>query len=291
MVSTKSGIFTGLAGLDIVYYQNNTPRENKKSKTNDYKVLVGGPAANAAITYAMLGGKPLLITCIGNSEYGRSIKKELYDYGVEVIDMAETSNCIPNISSISVNLSNASRTIWSGQQFYEINNTLDISQAISNASFCFSDCNMFDMAVRVLEKAKEKAKPIVLDAGSWKENFEVYLSMADDVIASADCNPPEGDFISVALRFGVKNAAVTHGEGNIIWNDGTSSGMVTPPRVNAIDTLGAGDVFHGAYCYFKFFRGFSFEDSLKNASQVASMSVQYPGPREGVEKYIEGLQK
>jgi sugar/nucleoside kinase (ribokinase family) len=111
--------------------------------------------------------------------------------------------------------------------------------------------------------------------------------MADDVIASADCKPPDSDFVSTALHFGSKNIAVTHGENNITWTDGTNSGTIMPPQVKAIDTLGAGDVFHGAYCYFKYVRGLSFVDSLKNAADVASISVQYVGPRAGVEEYLK----
>src|SRR4051794_1721794 len=100
----KLGIFTGLAGLDIVYYQDSIPLENSKSKTNDYLTEIGGPAANAAITYAMLGGKSYLITCIGDSEFGKIMKKQLHDdYGVEIIDLAEGSDRLPSISGISIN--------------------------------------------------------------------------------------------------------------------------------------------------------------------------------------------
>lgn len=286
--SIKSGVFTGLVGLDMVYYQEGAPSENKKSKTNQYHVFVGGPAANAAITYAMLGGKSRLITCIGDSELGKIIKKELTeDYGIEVIDLAENDDVNPNISSISVNLLNASRTIWSGQQNFSINRSFDLTEVFSDAAFCFSDCNLFDVAVPVLEKAKMEKKPIVLDAGSWKDKFEVYLSLADDVIASADCKPPNGCFIDAAMEHGVRNIAVTHGENRILWRDPSNSGTIQPPKVDAIDTLGAGDIFHGAYCYFRFVRNFSFQDSLSKAAVVASLSVKYIGPRTGVKEYLK----
>ena len=114
MKSGITGVFVGLAGLDIVYYQNQLPSENKKSKTNDYRIYTGGPAANAAITYALLGGKARLVTCIGQSGIGEIIRRELLQYGVELVDCAGNLPVLPNVSSISVSMDNGSHIIWIG---------------------------------------------------------------------------------------------------------------------------------------------------------------------------------
>jgi len=292
----KLGIFTGLAGLDIVYYQDNLPIENSKSKTNDYITVVGGPAANAAITYAMLGGKALLITCIGHSEFGQIIKKQLHDYGVEVIDFAKGADVLPSISGISVNKTNGNRTIWSGQPLYnKINDekfeTVMYSISMGKASFCFSDCNVPQISIKVLQEAKKHSKTIILDAGSWKDNFDFYLSVADEVIASAVCKPPthHHDFMAAAMDYGVKNVAITDGGEAIKWKSPEEQGKIAPPKVEAKDTLGAGDIFHGAYCFFRVVKNLSFADSLEKAAEVASLSVQYWGPREGVKAYLRNL--
>jgi len=292
--SEKYGLFAGLTGLDIVYYQGWLPNENKKSKTNNYHIYTGGPAANAAITYAMLGGRARLITCIGQSEIGEVIRKELLLYGVELIDCAENQTIMPNISSISVNTDNGSRTIWSGQQPYNQNLPDSLSGIMKDALFCLSDCNQHEIAIKVLQQAKKYGIPIVLDAGSWKEQTLEYLKLADEVIASEDCRPPEDisghksngmDFIDISLHSGVRNTAVTCGEKPIRWKSNRASGYIEPISVTAKDTLGAGDIFHGAYCYFRYVKKMPFPDSLKHASKVASFSVEYFGPREGVIKY------
>lgn len=284
----KKGVFVGLAGMDFVYYQDSMPLENKKSKTNNYDMQIGGPAANAAITYALLGGNAVLITCIGDSEMGKIIKKELTEvYGVEVIDCSKGIDILPCISSISVNNVNGNRTIWSGQQVFKVNDKINYTDAIKNASFCFSDCNLSVISEQVINEVKLAWKTIILDAGSWKENMNIYLSAARDVIASADCKSPEGvDFITAAQKYGVKNTAVTNGSDFIEWKKEEDGGNIYPPRVEAKDTLGAGDVFHGAYCYFAMEKGLSFQEALEKASEVASLSVQYYGSRQGVKEYI-----
>lgn len=288
-IGKKLGVFVGLACLDMVYYQNSIPSENKKSKTNNYNVFIGGPATNAAITYAMLGGSSVVISSIGDSELGKILKKELCeDYGVEVIDCASGLDILPSIASIAINVTNASRTIWSGQQLvYNINDEY-LKDVVKNADFCFSDCNLPELSMKVLHDAQEKSKPIVLDAGSWKNKFELFLSVADDVIASADCIPPShnNDFMVAASQYAVENIAITNGEDFIKWKNGSNEGTIQPPLVEAKDTLGAGDVFHGAYCYYRFEKNLSFPESLLRASEVASLSVQYFGPREGVREYL-----
>lgn len=302
----KTGIFVGLCGMDILYYQEALPLENHKSKTNHYNMAVGGPAANAAITYALLGGKAVLVSAIGNSEMGRMIIRELTEsYGVEVIDCAPEDQELPSISAITVNVNTGSRTIWSGQAAPKLSDkggfddasqlvhqTLESQQQLDtlfpNAHFCLSDCNLPEIALPLLEQAKAKGVAVVLDAGSWKPEMLSYLSAANEVIASAVCQSVGGqDFLSVANQSGVQCVAVTHGEAPIEWETENGRGEIEPPIVQVLDTLGAGDVFHGAFCYYRYRQQLTFEGALKKAAEVAAMSVQYVGARTGVMKYSE----
>lgn len=125
-----------------------------------------------------------------------------------------------------------------------------------------------------------------MDAGSWKDYIEEYFAIASDIIASGDCISPEGKTVlDLSDRYPGKNLAVTQGEGPIFWKNACGAGSVSPPVVKAIDTLGAGDVFHGTYCYFKFERGLSFAEALQQAAQVAASSVQHRGVAQGIRAY------
>src|SRR5690625_7948306 len=99
------GLFAGLAGLDITYYQSSFPMENDKSKTNDFQTFIGGPAANAAITYAILGGDATLVTCLGDTPIAQAMKAEFTEmYGVTVVDLAEGLKLLRSRSSALVNV-------------------------------------------------------------------------------------------------------------------------------------------------------------------------------------------
>ncbi|RKD25864.1 hypothetical protein BEP19_02730 [Ammoniphilus oxalaticus] len=281
------GVFVGLAGFDITYYQNDFPEENQKSKTNNYQTFIGGPAGNAAITYAILGGRATLVTCLGDSPIADAIKIELSEvYQVEVIDLAVGSNVLPSISSVLVHTEKATRTIWSGQQQFFVPEQQGYTDWITGASFCFSDCNLPEVTIECLKQASQLNNKIVLDLGSWKPHFTDCLPLANEVIASVHCRPPAGELVPLLQKLKINKIATTDGEKATCWFDQShlEQGVIMPPMVTAVDTLAAGDVLSGAYCFYRFNEGLSFVDALEKATIVASESVKFIGPREGVYK-------
>lgn len=151
----KKGFFIGRTTMDILYYMKGLPVENKKAKTTDYRTSVGGNACNAAITYALLGGKATLITAIGNSSVGKSIKMELEEYNVEVIDLLEDAETLPFICAILINVENESRTIWGGHQPRLEYTKPDEEYILENAGFLLTDNQFPQISVSLLKKARK----------------------------------------------------------------------------------------------------------------------------------------
>ena len=286
------GLFVGLCTKDILYYTDDLPAHNHKSKTEDFAVYIGGPAANAAITYAALGGDATLATCLGDSTESRAMIEELNGYGVKVLNYSEYDT-VPNTACIVVS-SDGKRTILSGQHRFTVNRANDLS----GYDFVLFDCNQQEISLDILDllDALESAdgkptarKPIVLDAGSFKPNMESFLERADIVIASEDFKDAAGNTI-FEMNCNATHKAITRGEKPILYGgkDGSQAGKCSlefqkelPVKtVQAVDTLGAGDIFHGAFCYGYFEKGYSCEEALVFAGKVASESVKYRGPRE-----------
>ena len=76
---------------------------------------------------------------------------------------------------------------------------------------------------------------------------------------------------------------MTRGECSVLYENEE----ILVPQVKAVDTLGAGDIFHGAFCFAYFQEKKTMRDSLEFAVAIASESVKYKGPREWIEKYDE----
>ena len=95
----------------------------------------------------------------------------------------------------------------------------------------------------------------VLDGGSWKPWLTPLLGFVDVAVLSADFLPPlvpadDAQAIADFLRgFGITRTIRTNGPHPIQWWWDGESGEVPVPHVNAISTMGAGDIFHGAFVW------------------------------------------
>ncbi len=273
----KKGLFVGLCTKDILYYTDELPAHNHKSKTEDFATHIGGPAANAAITHAALGGDATLATCLGDSTESRAMIEELDGYGVKVLNYSEYET-VPNTACIVVS-SDGKRTILSGQHSFRVNREYDLS----DYDFVLFDCNQQEISLDILSAfGTSDGKTVVLDAGSYKPNIEKFLERADIVIASEDFRDEVGNTI-FGMSCNAIHKAMTRGERSILYN-----GKELPvEKVETVDTLGAGDIFHGAFCYGSFEKGYSCEEALMFAGKVASESVKYRGPREWMKRLSE----
>ena len=269
------GCFVGLTTLDYVFYIDSQPQDNAKVKTNDFRRFAGGPAANAAITYSLLGGDATLVTCLGNSVESDFIKEILNKYGVTVLNCTD-DDAMPNIAAIAVD-QNGNRRIFSGQNLY---NKINLPK-LDKADFCLFDLNQQELSLEIL---KDFDCEIVVDAGSWKGETSEFLKKASIVIASESFSDPAGhDIFSIKECINAKKA-VTRGEKQILLADGE----IPVESVACADSLAAGDIFHGAFCFAYYHKHNDFKTALSFASKIATESVKYAGPREWA-KHIESL--
>src|SRR5215211_6341870 len=99
---SRRGFFAGLATLDTAYRVDALPGVNRKVAALGQELAAGGPAANAAVTFAALGGVPTLISAFGGHVLARYAAAELADRGVDVRDAAPHGVSAPAVSSIYV---------------------------------------------------------------------------------------------------------------------------------------------------------------------------------------------
>lgn len=268
----KKGLFVGLGGVDIVYQTKFLPQENNKVKTKDYDITVGGPALNAAITCAKLGGSATLLTGIGNHPLGRLVKSICEQHGIRVVDIMPERK-IPNISCVAVNLQDATRTIISGQKTDEQLNLPNMS-FFRDFDYCLYDCNLPDISKKLVETLSKYDIKLVLDCGSWKDNIEYCLNYANIAISSAGFTSPNGkDIFDLSEMNDIEFVAKTRGGENILYS---SKGVINEIEVHEkmnVNTLGAGDILHGAFCYYFFNCSNPFDVALKLASDYTTLTL------------------
>jgi sugar/nucleoside kinase (ribokinase family) len=274
------GLFWGLLTIDLHFFTDHYPAENSKVKTKKFNSYVGGPATNAAITFSHLGGQAQLVTAIGKNPYKGMIFEELDEYLVEIYDSKSEEPIDPVFASIITNETSGSRTIFSyTPQESVAPPACHIDKQTKIALF---DGFYMQSAINAAKSCKELGITNILDGGSWKAGTDDLLKYIDIAICSENFFPPgisaNEDVTEYLLKKGVKKTAITRGQKPIITNEGEVNFLIEIPPTEIVDTLGAGDIFHGAFCYF-YASTKNFLLALEKAAQVASFSCKYSGPR------------
>ena len=131
-------------------------------------------------------------------------------------------------------------------------------------------------------EAKKSQIPVVLDGGSWKPGLEEVLPFVDYAICSANFQPPnchnQGDVFTYLSQIGIPHIAITQGEKPIQYLTNSERGELGVPQIQPVDTLGAGDIFHGAFCHYICHQDFI--PALGAAAKIASHSCQFFGTRQ-----------
>lgn len=284
------GIFVGLTTIDIVYAVDKFPAANTKVAARSQDVFVGGPAANAAITFAHLGERAALVSAIGRNAVAHVISEELEKRAIQLVDLNPEFDGLPAMSSVTVDR-HGHRNVVSANATRVTTPPAKVDASLCDEARIFLvDGHFMDACKAWAGAAKAQGKPVVLDGGSWKEGTEELLKSVQAAICSADFHPPGCKSRDSVMEFltgrGVANVAITDGAEAIHFVSGRSSGTIAVPQVEVVDTMGAGDILHGAYCHFAS-TGHGFVESLAEAARVASESCRYAGTREWM-KHVNG---
>jgi sugar/nucleoside kinase (ribokinase family) len=255
VMEQPKGLFVGLCTLDIIQLVDHVPGANEKLTARDQIVAAGGPAANAAVTLSHLGGSASLLTGIGTHPLTQGIVADLAGMGVEIVDLAGGSAEAPTVSSILVTAATGERAVASTNAISRrLSPPQDLDRLVSTFDVLEFDGHHMDVAIAAARAARAAGRPTVFDGGSWKKGTEELLSSIDVAVCSADFRPPGAASPTDTLRFlqahAVPWSAVSRGDAPIIWAGPDACGEVAVPSTPVLDTLGAGDVLHGALTYY-----------------------------------------
>jgi sugar/nucleoside kinase (ribokinase family) len=278
----QRGLFVGLTTLDWLYLAEHLPDRNQKLVALDYAMAAGGPAANAAVTFGYLGNAATLLTSLGQHPISALVQSDLQTWGVDWIDLTpDRLEPLPT-SSIIVTQATGERSVISMNAVKAQASAHAIpADILQGVEIVLIDGHQMTVSEEIARRAQAINIPIVIDGGSWKPGFEGVLPYADYVIGSANFHPPGcqtlEDTLSYLQGLEIPHIAITQGDRPIQFVNQDESGEIPVPQIQAIDTLGAGDVFHGAFCHF--IGRSNFETALAESAIVAARSCRSFGTR------------
>jgi sugar/nucleoside kinase (ribokinase family) len=277
----KTGVFLGRSTVDLLYQVLGFPEEDTKIFASRFAMQPGGPALNAAITFSFLGGDATLVSAVGRGPLSHYLKTDLRSSAIRLCDVASEMPA-PPVSSVMINTANGHRTIFNSPDLAaEIN--IEVPENISAPEIVLLDGFLLEESSELVHTCVNKGAVICLDGGSWKPGILTTLELTTVAICSERFLPPMTTDMFSVIRFlhdhGVQCVAITRGGKSIFGSINGSYFEIPVEPVTAIDTLGAGDILHGAFCWY-YEAPENFALALQQASRIATDSCKYFGSRE-----------
>lgn len=282
----------GALTMDTIFRLDRLPSGPGKFIPLEAVEIAAGMASSAAATIARLGGDVALWASVGEDDIGLRVVSELTAEDVDCTNVRRVEGARSAFSSIFVDAAGERMIV----PFYDpaLLSAPDIMPPIADGEF---DVVMTDVrwplaAAQALKAAQTAGVRGVLDADTASlETLEMLLPLASHIVASEPAaervtgeSDPERATVALAALYGRDGAfiAVTGGERGCFWYDELEGEVRYMPAfsVNAVDTLAAGDVFHGAFAW-GLARGYPIYQIMRFASAAAAIKCTRFGGRRG----------
>ena len=277
----NKGLFVGLTTLDFLYLSDRPLEVEQKLVAQDYLTVAGGPATNAAVAFSYFDNYPKLMSVLGEHPLTELIVNDLDEYSVETIDLIPEKTNSPPISSIIVMADTGKRAVISINAVKSQAERPILEEILNDVDIVLIDGHQIAVSLAIAKLARNRQIPVVIDGGSWKPGLEKILPFADYVICSSNFYPPQCRNVSDVFAFlqslDISYIAITDGAKPIQCQEKGNNYSITVPSIKAVDTLGAGDIFHGAFC--NYILEESFANALSLSVEIASKSCEHFGTR------------
>jgi sugar/nucleoside kinase (ribokinase family) len=284
----------GLNATDTLVLVPHFPPYAGKVAISEEIVSPGGQVASALATCAKLGLKVKYIGSVGDDDRGRIQMDSLRQAGMNLEHVEIVSNCPNQSAYIVIDQSTGERTIfWRRPECLRIRPERITPESIACARMLHVDGHDTPAVEKAARMARQHGIPVSVDVDNIYPGFARVLASVDYLVASAEFperwtrDPdPFRALEIIQNEYGMRVAAMTLGaHGALARSEGRffySPGFV----VDCIDTTGAGDVFHGAFCY-AVLQGMPILETLEFSNAMAALNCTHFGARGGIATYQE----
>jgi len=254
---SRTIVCAGIIALDQVFRVDHLPNSGQKISARSLFMVNGGCAANAAVAIARLGGRAALAGPLGGpagvDSYGDQVLAALRPEGVDCGACVRVAGAASPLSAILLE-PNGERTIATHRD-----KGLDSARPahpealVAPADAVLVDNHFVDFVLPICKAARARGIPLVLDGDRPTQVSDPLFKLATHVVFSSECLRATvrihelGTALECMGNAAGTFVAVTNGPGDVLWRHEGLLRRTPVPRVDAIDTLAAGDVFHGAF--------------------------------------------
>lgn len=273
----------GIACYDLVFQVAHHPEPDEKTNADGFIQCGGGTAANAAVAAARLGHHVAYAGYLGTDLYGQRHVDELKAEGIDT-RLVVRGEVATSISSIYVK-PDGSRSIVNYKEPMTLAADAVDLHGWSVGAVLF-DGHHLEFSLAIADWAQAQGIPTVIDADrihagslALAERVDYLVAserFARDFIGGDDPRKATDRLLDLA-----PHVVITLGERGLVWRTHEDDGHFPAFRVNAVDTTGAGDAFHGAFAA-GVAAGYAWTDLLAYASATGALCTTVTGARVGM---------
>lgn len=243
----------GLACLDYLFRVPTLPSGGGKSFAEDYKAAPGGPAAAAGIAVAALGHQAAFIGRLGDDQAGLDVVRYLAARNVDTSQIRLIKNQTSQVSSVIIDQTGERQIINYSSSTLDSDPSWIPEDVIRSSDFILTDVRWPEGTEHALKLARKHNIPSLLDADIAPVDISHLVDLATYTVFSER---------GLEMVSGIKDItealhkidqstktwpAVTSGEKGSFWLENGQLQNCPAEKIDAVDTCGAGDVFHGAF--------------------------------------------
>lgn len=277
--------------MDCLIHLSHLPEPNESMRVMENSWQSGGKVSTALAALGRLGAKAAILGSVCGDHWGRFCKEDLEFHGVDTTRLRVTEGRMGLNYVLSDDVSQGRNILYSGSKrppYFLEEADCELIRSVKILHLCSYGENQMK-AARI---AKEAGVLVSYDGDGYNDQVVEALPYLDAFVGSeffyreyfgcAGTNPKEVEENCRRLREkGPSIVGFTFGGRGSVALDGTGFYTAIPPKVKVVDTVGAGDTYHGAFVY-GLLQNWPLPRILEFATTVASLKCQYIGGRAGL---------
>ncbi|MCC6391795.1 MAG: ribokinase [Bryobacterales bacterium] len=284
----------GLNATDTVILVPHFPAYAGKVAFDEEMLSPGGQVASAMVACSRLGLRTKYIGTVGDDERGRIQLESLESTGINLDDVQVRKNTANQTAYIIIDRTTGERTVfWSRPEGLRLQPEEIHAGMITRARLLHIDGHDTEAVEKAAKLAREADMPVTVDVDTIYPGFEGVLKHVTHLVASSEFpvawtkeKDPLKALGLIQKEYRIPVAAMTLGSYGALAR--VNGHVYYSPAfvVNCVDTTGAGDVFHGGFCY-AVLEGMPMADALDFSNAMAALNCRALGARGGISTSAE----
>jgi ribokinase len=283
----------GSLNADLTAYVETLPQPGQTISSHDFFVYPGGKGANQAVAAAKLGAKVTMFGCLGSDSYSSMLRDSLAKAGVSTSDVITIQESPTGIAIILVEDSSENEIVvipganarFSPEIFEQVD-----TEKIEQADALLLQLEIPpESAAKAAKIAHDAGVPVILNPAPVCELPIEFLQHVDILVpnqSELEKLQANGFTLDRLFTLGIQIVLETRGANGVWVHTKDSSRQVEAVKVNAIDTVGAGDTFVAAFAV-AYSSGANLLDAVRFATQAAAFTTTRKGAQSSFPKIEE----